>query len=100
MKVKLLKKIRKRYSWIFNKKGYPVIIDKYTKSSWRYDYEYCLRTFAENDEFKLSLEISKQEWCLRMLKRNFFSQYGYSLDKVFYKYRLRQINKIYKNGKI
>ena len=94
MKIKLLKKIRKRYNWYFNKEKYPVLIDHKKKIAKVYDLEYCCK--VEDIEVKsvqIFIGCKKTEWALRIMKRDILSQYGWKISRVLYK----QANRIYKS---
>lgn len=86
MKTKLLKKIKKRYNWYFNKENYPVLIDHYTKLVTVYSVEYCAKrnnyTLEQIDEL---IECGKEEWCLRIMKRDLLERYGWTLNKSVYR---------------
>lgn len=95
MKIKLLKKIRKRYSWWFNDVGSLLYIDHKIKevhvvnSSWVKKYA-PIHNFEENEFWQIF-----QRWILY--------QYGYRFQKRIYRkakriYEVRsKLNKLFKH---
>jgi hypothetical protein len=86
MKVKLLKKLRKRYNWYFNNDNFPVLIDHYKKSVRIYDLEYvsALNRYTL-DDVKQKVKVSHDEWVLRCLKTDILGKYGWNIQNSFYK---------------
>jgi hypothetical protein len=83
MKVKLLKKLRKRYSWYFNNDNFPVLIDHHNKSVRIYDLEYvsALNKYTLED-VKEKVKVSHDEWALRHLKTDILGKYGWNMYKT------------------
>jgi hypothetical protein len=93
MKVKLLKKLRKRYNWYFNNDGFPVLIDHYNKNVTIYDLEYLTYKLKYTiQDLEAKVKVSHTEWALRWLKTDILKDYGWSVHKSFYK----KANKRYK----
>ena len=90
MKVKLLKKIRKKYNWYFNKEGFPVLINHDKQTATVYNLELaCLITNTKIEEVAIKIEVAPTIWCLRLMKRDILGIYGYSFDKSVYKIAIR-----------
>ena len=86
MKVKLLKKIRKKYNWYFNKDGFPVLINHHKQTATVYNLELaCKLTSTKIEDVPKVIEVSNTVWCLRLMKRDILGIYGYSFDKFIYK---------------
>jgi hypothetical protein len=68
MKVKLLKKLRKRYSWYINTDGDPVLINHRTRSVTLFDIKYCAELYKMSvEERRKTLEISEDIFKFRLL---------------------------------
>ena len=91
MKVKLLKKLRKRYSWYFNNDNFPVLIDHYNKSARIYDLELvsALNKYTLED-VKQKVKVNHDEWALRHLKTDILGKYGWSMQNSIYKQAVRR----------
>lgn len=90
MRVKLLKKVRKR-GWVyFRKDKFPVLFIHEEQASRTYDLDYCIEITKTTDIE--SVEVDTHEWALRLLKRDFLKEYGYS----FSRYQYRHYTKAYK----
>lgn len=101
MKVKLLKKLHKKYSWYFNKDGFPVLIDHIEESVTLYDLEYMSNlTGYTLEDIKEKVKVSHTEWALRTLKRDILSKYNWSITKVRYKLAVRNYKTKIKNVKL
>lgn len=86
MKIKLLKKLRKRYNWYFRSDNFPVLIDHYNKSIRVYDVEYLTeRLKLTLEDVEKQVKVSHDEWAMRWLKTDILGKYGWSMGKVFYK---------------
>jgi hypothetical protein len=93
MKIKLLKKIRKRYDWYFNKEKYPVLIIHNTKEVIPIDFEYC--TYFMNytlEDVKQKVKIDYTEWALRLMKVRILKNYGITYNNLLY----HRINRSFK----
>lgn len=91
MKTKLLKKIRKRYNWYFNKEGFPILIDNYRLEATIIDLNYCMIFHnIKAHELDSLIRCSHQEWALRTLKIKILSNYGYTLNGAIYKKALKK----------
>ena len=94
MKVKLLKKIHKKYNWYFNKNNFPVLIDHYKKNVELYDLEYmCNRFNYTMEDVKEKVKVDHTEWALRCLKKDILDEYGWNISRVRYKLAIKR----YKN---
>lgn len=92
MKVKLLKKLRKRYEWYFKEDGFPVLLDHYEKKATLYDLEYMRHLYKYSlEDVEKNVEVPHQVWALRRLKMDIMGEYGYSMDSCIYKYALRKM---------
>ena len=91
MKVKLLKKLRKRYNWYFNKDKFPVLIDHYKKKCIIYDLQYvsALNKYTLED-VQQKVKVSHDEWALRHLKTDILGKYGWDINKVHYEIAVRR----------
>jgi hypothetical protein len=93
MKVKLLKKLRKRYNWYFNNDNFPVLIDHHYKKVTIYDLEYCMNMVKYTlQDVEIKVKVSHDEWALRHLKTDILGKYGWSTQKSIY----RKANRNYK----
>lgn len=94
MKVKLLKTIRKKYSWYFNKEKYPVLINHVLKKATVYNKEYCIQKTNSKIE---DVKCEHTEWALRIFKKDILFQYGWyftdRINKVDYKMAMSIFNK-------
>jgi hypothetical protein len=94
MKTKLLRKLKKRYNWYFNKDNFPVLIDHYKKHVTLYDFEYMCAKFKYSlKDVKEKVQVPHTEWALRKMKLDILSDYGYQIDRVRYKKATRNYNK-------
>lgn len=94
MKVKLLKKLRKRYNWYFNKDNFPVLIDHTEQEVTLYDLEYMCNLFDYTlEDVKQKVKISHTEWALRCLKKDILDEYGWTISRVRYKLAVRKYKK-------
>jgi tetrahydromethanopterin S-methyltransferase subunit G len=94
MKIKLLKKIRKRYDWYFNTEKYPVLICHNIKDVINMDLEYCRKRMKFTlEEVKEKVKCDYTEWALRIMKEDIFRDYGISYSNLLY----HKINKAFKN---
>lgn len=86
MKAKLLKQIRKRYSWYFNKDNFPVLLDNKKEEVILFDIEYCSSLFNYTaEDVKLKVKASLDEWCMRIFKNHLLSKYGWNIKKTRYR---------------
>lgn len=77
MKVKLLKKIRKRFTYYWNSKGFPVLVDHYKQQTTVFDVDYCKEIHKYSDEdVATKLEIPVEEWAMRHMKSYVGKYYG------------------------
>jgi hypothetical protein len=93
MNIKLLKKIRKRYDWYFNKEKYPVLICHNTKEVISIDFEYC--TYISNytlEDVKQKVKIDYTEWALRLMKVRILKNYGITYNNLLYHRINRSLN--------
>ncbi len=92
MKTKLLKKIRKQFSWYFNKDGFPVVINHEKQEVDIYDLEYCSKRIGYTlEEVEVKVKVSHQEWALRLLKNDILKPYGYKLQRNWYKLAVKKL---------
>lgn len=86
MKTKLLKKLHKRYSWYFNKEGFPVLLNHKKERVILYDIEYCmnLNNYTPEDVL-VKIKVPYQEWALRIMKRDILTSFGWDIERVRYK---------------
>lgn len=95
MKVKLLRKVRKRFEWYFNRSGYPILIDKKRKHATVYDLDYCLRRSGYKEEqLPLKVTIKHAEWALRYMKADALYPFGITWDKIFYHNAMKNLNRL------
>jgi hypothetical protein len=86
MKVKLLKKLRKRYAWYFNKNKFPVLIDHKKRSVTIYDLDYLMNKLSYTEEdIKQRVQVEHHEWALRWLKTDLLDEYGWKVNKSMYR---------------
>ena len=91
MKVKLLKKLRKRYNWYFNKDNFPVLIDHKEETVDIYDLESIMnRVNYSLEDVEAKVKVSHPEWALRFLKKDILGSFGWSLDKIRYKHSYKK----------
>lgn len=85
MKTKLLKKIRKRYSWYLNSNQCPVLLDNYKKTVIIINNEYLCDKLKYTDANLKNIEVSHAEWQWRWLKTIVLGQYGWKFNKHMYR---------------
>jgi hypothetical protein len=86
MKVKLLKKLRKRYDWYFNKNKFPVLIDHKKRSVTIYDLDYLMNRLSYTEEsIKQRVQVEHDEWALRWLKTDLLKDYGWDIKRTWYR---------------
>jgi hypothetical protein len=94
MKVKLLRKLHKRYDWYFNKSGFPVLIDHEKKKALLYDVEYCAKRMdykvEDVDKF---VTIPLQEWALRNLKLDLLQEWGWDITRIRYRIAVNKLKR-------
>ena len=94
MKIKLLKKLRKRYNWYFNKDKFPVLIDHLEKTATVYDLEYVSgRAKYTMEDVKEKVKVDHTEWALRMMKLDTLKKWGWEIGKSTYRLATRKYNK-------
>lgn len=83
MKVKLLKKIRKRFDWYIDKNGVPILIDKKKKISTRINVNWCKEYLNYTDkDVAEKINVSMEEWCWRWLKTRMLQPFGYNWAEI------------------
>lgn len=91
MKTKLLKRLHKRYNWYFNKEKHPILIDKLLKKATIYDLETCCnKVNLKIEEIDDRVKCEKDEWVLRIMKRDILTKYGWTFDRSVYKQALKR----------
>lgn len=93
MKVKLLKKIKKRYNWYFNKAKYPILIDHLSKKAVIYDLEYCIERSGVKIE---DVKCEHTEWALRLLKQDILTKYGWFFTERWNRLNYKLANSYHK----
>lgn len=96
MKTKLLRKVRKRFSWYLNSEKRPVLIDNYKREINTYtdiDIAFLLSVQAYSDFIKESEQI-KNEKAWNLFKSNMLDDYGYN-NKIK-KWRFRKATSNFK----
>lgn len=103
MKVKLLKKIRRRYDWYINTKGNPVLYNKLTENYLVIDEEYYKKKFGQDSLLHLvigeggiwSTKTVLFNYMLDLMFRTFGHSYGKKTDrrmKLIVQRRLKPLN--------
>jgi hypothetical protein len=86
MKIKLLKKLRKKYNWYFNKDKFPVLINHIRKTVIVYDLEYLTqRNNYTLEDVEAKVKVDHTEWAIRHLKGDILDCYGWNMSEVRYK---------------
>ena len=96
MKVKLLKKIRKRYSWYFKKDKTPILIDHSNKTVEVYDVDYVSKAHNYTEQqIQNDVKVPLKEWCYRWFRVDIFKTFGidWKVDKNTYKLAVKKYNK-------
>jgi hypothetical protein len=96
MKIKLLKKIRKRFGYYFRKSdGYPVLVDykkrKHTIFSQKYLPE--LNGYSSGKEMMKHIEIDLEEYAWRCMKERMLKPFGFSYGDVVFNRLKRRCKK-------
>ena len=92
MKVKVLKKLRKRYDWYFNTDGFPVLIDHIKKTVTLYDVEYlCQRNNYKVEDLPTLVKVEHTEWALRVMKWDLLQEWGWNISRVRYRIATRKL---------
>lgn len=104
MKGKLLKKIKKRFSWYKSKTGKFILIDKKTKSVNIIDNDFIFEhlnvaTVKRKKEIIDDLEIDIKEWQFRWLKTMMLKPFGYTFSNIHYNRSLKSYNSRLKKWK-
>ena len=101
MKVKLLKKIRKRFDWYIRKSDQvPIVLDLKEKTHYIFtdDLLVTLTKYENAELMRKSIEISIDEYRWRLAKDFMYKKFGYKIgDAIFRQARRRRVN--YKNKK-
>jgi len=85
MKVKLLKKIRKKYGWFINKYGFPVLVNHQKKTANVIDESYYKDYFGmKQSEEIMDLKVSIYLVCYRLMKTIMMKEFGYSFEHINY----------------
>lgn len=99
MKVKLLKKIRKRFDWYINTKGNPVLYNKNTEKFLVIDEEHYKKKFGEdalvNTENTYPVKTILFNYMLDLMFRTFGHSYGEHKDRrnlLIVQHRLKSLN--------
>jgi hypothetical protein len=91
MKVKLLKKIKARYNWYFNKDSFPVLIDHKEKRVTIYDLEYMCEYYKYSlEDVKEKVKVPHTEWALRRMKLDLLFEHGYQMNRSIYRIATRK----------
>jgi hypothetical protein len=91
MKIKLLKKLRKRYNWYFNKDKFPVLIDHSNKTATIYDIEYLAeRAKYTLEDIEVKVKVNHTEWAIRYLKMDILKEWGWKYDRCVYKLAIKK----------
>jgi len=89
MKVKLLKKIHKRYNWYFNANKEPVLIDHLEKDVTVYNFDYvreqCKYTLEDVEK---RVQVSHEEWCYRWFKTDVLKTFGITWKRERNNYKI------------
>jgi hypothetical protein len=94
MKVKLLKKLRKKYNWYFNKDGFPVLIDHSNKIATVYDLEYLAkRANYTLEEIEVKVKVDHTEWAIRWLKGDILKEWDWKYDRSVYRLAMKKYNR-------
>lgn len=85
MKVKLLKKIRKRFDYLTrtSNDGF-ILVDKKLKT-----LDYITEKYYEKD-FK-TIEVPKPEYLFRIMKGKMLSKFGYTFQDIMFKSAMRRV---------
>jgi hypothetical protein len=98
MKVKLLKKIRKRFSWYIGVSGSPVLVDHKNKTIKKIN-ESFYRKYVDSLEGPIKgLEIPLEEACFRLLKTFMLKPYNFDYGDINYN-KAKNLAKRHKNFK-
>lgn len=89
MKTRLLKKIRKRFSWYLNSQKRPVLIDKYSEKVKTYsDIDISILTDSKTfSEFIKESEQIKNKKAWNYFMSDMLSDYGYSKKVKNWRFR-------------
>lgn len=91
MKIKLLKKIRKRFSWYLTKNGFPVLINHSTKNAQVIDLEYLKSYYKySNEDVEVNVTIPHTEWAFRCMLHIMVKEFGYSYNNMIYRTACRR----------
>ena len=98
MKVKLLKKVRKKYNWYLNSEGFPVLMDYRKKEVSVIDLDYYKRYFKYDSiqEVKDSIQVPEKVVCWRLLLTIMLKDFGYTIGNRWYKIAINK-SKRHKN---
>jgi hypothetical protein len=92
MKVKLLKKIRKRFDWYLRKTDkVPVVLDLREKTLYMFTNETIVVTGKYKDEESMlkSIEIPMEEFRWRMAKDFMYKNFGYKIADALFREAIR-----------
>lgn len=93
MKVKLLKKIRKRFDWYLRKADkVPIVLDLKEKSHYIFTDETLVVTGKYKDEESMwkSMEIPIEEFRWRMAKDFMYRKFGYKIGDALFNQATRK----------
>jgi len=91
MKVKLLKKIRKRFNWYIGKTGFPVLIDHLKRCAIIIDVDFLKeQTDYSDEDVKNKVTISMEDWAWNYLHNLILKPYGYSLKDIRYNIAIKR----------
>jgi hypothetical protein len=97
MKVKLLKKLRKKYSWYFNNEKCPVLINHKTKNVIVFNLKYCMKPINYTlEDVEKTVEIDHKLWFFRVFKKHLLGKYGWTVDKNTYRIAVLRFKQKYK----
>jgi hypothetical protein len=90
MKVKLMKKIRKRFSWFISSNGKFILIDHKLKMTIVYDEEHaCKISGISKAEIPDKVQCEVEEWIWRLFKEHMTKPFGYNFNDVLYRQTYR-----------
>ena len=87
MKVKLLKKIRKRFGYYFRKSdGYPVLVDYKQRKHAIFSPKYLpeLNGYSSEEEMMKKVEIDLKEYAWRCMKERMLKPFGLRYEDLVF----------------
>jgi hypothetical protein len=101
MKIKILKKIRKRFDWYINSEGWPIVLDMVFERPTVFtpNKQDSIKDQIEKYALNAELYLEPKEFAWLLAKEYMINNSGFSYQKIINRYKFRHGLKRLKKGK-